>query len=143
MNCQKISSKWLNIESLKVINKSLFSNYKLLIMTSYGLVAGIPSEIKDDFNDDEDAQTIISNIVAENGTYNLDFNMILPIKRDLLENLADGKPIELVSDGSMLFLEDVQIFKDNLLKPVFSINNFALHSDSILGFSLIPKDHLG
>lgn len=145
MSTNPISNRKINIKALKIFYSMTGKDNYLLLNTSYGFITGSLSElddkIVDKIVDGENFNSIISSLSLDNK--NLDLSVLRAIQSDMIKDFKSiDENFKIIPNNGMIFLEDVRIFKDDLKNPVLSINTFALYLDSILGFSLIPKDFL-
>ena len=133
----KTSSKYLNAsiaDSFRTAVKSPNNSpTKMMYLTSYGFITGIPkSPTSQSVNSDDYLTESLSK------SNELDLNVIRIMKNEFIVNSEEE--VELIDDGSFIVLSAVKIYHNSLDNPVLTLNNFMLHTSDIIGITYIPID---
>lgn len=129
----KISSKYLNLDSLINLSSQILSNDenpRFLFHTGYGFVSG---SIMEPVSDSTDINEYLKDMLKHPGQP--DLNIIDLLKRIALEK----NDYELIGDGSYLILKDVKVYHQDLGHPVYSTKVMLVHVDHVIGATLVPS----
>lgn len=136
------SNKHLNIESLSTFldalkEKHTDSDFKLLLVTASGIIL---AEIKP-----LDGHPTLDDYVGDITDNKFNINVVNHLKYEKIKKLKStdevaGDTFNFVGDGSLIMLKNVKFYHKLDEAPYLTLDSFALHSDDVIGFTLINNE---
>ena len=137
------SNKHLNIESLTTFSDALKEQntnkeFKMLFVTAAGIIL---AEIEKPL----DGHPTLDDYIEDMTDTKFNTNVINYLKHEKIQKLKStdevaGDTFNFVGDGSLILLKNVKFYHKLDEAPYLILEAFALHSDDVIGFSLVPKE---
>jgi len=137
------SNKHLNIQSLSTFLDALKGQnpnkeFKMLFVTAAGIILA-------DIEKPLDGHPTLDDYIGDMTDTKFNTNVINYLKHEKIQKLKStdevaGDTFNFVGDGSLILLKNVDFYHKLDEAPYLSLASFALHSDDVIGFSIVPKE---
>lgn len=137
----RLSLKAMTINQLQVLIEKVKEigspdDFQVLLLTPYGFIKG-------DLVAFAPQKELFNTISEQPIKMEVDLSSLVSIRGNAVNKLKEENPkLEIVDNGAVLNMKNVEIYKDQIIEPVIKMNQMIVFADQVISFSLIPKDHI-